>query len=317
MKNAKTKKTRIIAIAAVTFFSLCANVLATVAWFTSNRSAQNENDYFAVKENDNACIESVYLYKFNYHETTYGSGNDAFTVIDYLTPETGEVKKYAFDEDEQEFGEIIDGIFNPVTVMNIYDPIEKVIKQNSFNLLDLNCNAVYEINFSSSSLSSTYVDIFANWLSSKTKNSDEIFLTDCVDFDSYLVSELADSNPNFSTIDPETSETINKMYYPSYIGKNETLTDEEDVYYKISYLSSLNNTHLHFYGNVSKPERISLVNNNPRAVTFDNNGKLKLFVNVNYAPSELEKYQKDIYESNIKAVYDYSLTFNFVTGGNS
>ena len=84
------------AMGMVTFFCLCANILATVAWFTSNRIASNDNDYFAVENDGDANIESVSLYKFKYKETVYGNGENAITVTDYLNPEFGEVKKYGF-----------------------------------------------------------------------------------------------------------------------------------------------------------------------------------------------------------------------------
>ena len=316
MKLFKSKKTtRMFAMGMVTFFCLCANILATVAWFTSTRSVQNDNDYFAVENEGDANIESVKLYKFNYSETTYGSGDNEITVTNYLSPETGEVKKYDFNETEQKFGEIENGVFIPVTVMNIYDPIEKVIKQDSFSLLDLNCNAVYEITLSSTTFANCDLNVIANWISTKTKESNEIFLTDCLDFDLYFEEDLLETNPNFSSIDPETGDTITKMYYPSYISKNTSLNENENIYYKFAYLSSLKNSHPHFYGNLNKPSSVSLVNGTPVAKTFDANGKLKVYVNVNYAPNQLEKYQKDIYENNIIAVYDFSLSFQISSSG--
>ena len=310
-KVQSNKKIRILAIAVVTFFSLCANVLATVAWFTANRNAENDNDYFGVTNTGgSADIESVCLYQFKYGETTYGTGESALTVIDYLTPETGEVKKYDFNTSEQKFGEVVDEVFVPVTVMNIYDPVEKVIKQSNFKLKELNCNSIYEITLSTTSFTTCYLTVNASWLSTKTKLSNQIFLTDCLDFEVYFDSDLLESNPNYSRVDPETSETINKLYYPTYIEKSETLTSEEDTYYKISYLSSLSNSRPHFYGQNPKPGQISLVNNTPRQITFDSNGKFKIYVNVNYAPDQLDKYSKDIYEANIDAIYDFSLNFS-------
>ena len=45
------------AMGMVTFFCLCANVLATVAWFTSIRQVNEENSYFGVEEQDDAKID--------------------------------------------------------------------------------------------------------------------------------------------------------------------------------------------------------------------------------------------------------------------
>ena len=301
------------AMGMVTFFCLCANVLATVAWFTSIRQVNEENSYFGVEEQDDAKIDSVNLYKFNYPVNVYGDEDEQVEIVDYLTPQDGEVKKYAFNYTHNQFGETVNDVFEPVTIMNVYDPLERVIKQNSFNLLDLNCNAIYEIIFSSASLTNCTLNITASWLSSKIKLPDEIWLTDCVDFDVYFANDLANNNPNFSKQDEEDpSITIDKLYYPSYIPKSTNLTAEEDVYYKISYLASLEGQpHYHFYGNQTKPNSISLVNSTPVSISFDNTGKFKVYVNVNYAPNELDKYQKDIYDHNKKAIYDFSFNFQF------
>ena len=84
------------------------------------------------------------------------------------------------------------------------------------------------------------------------------------------------------------------------------LTKDEDLYYKLSFLSSAKSSHAHFYG--SEASQISIEDN--VAVDFDDH-RLKFYVNVNYAPDQLEGYSKDIYKKNYKAVYDFYFNFSF------
>ena len=120
----------------------------------------------------------------------------------------------------------------------------------------------------------------------------------------FLPTELADDNPSFY----DSTNDDYKAYYPSYKKHNVELTDLEKTYHKISLLSDLLTSHPHFYGSDDNP--IPLRNTN---VTFDDEGKLVVFVNVNYAPSELAQYQKDIYFHNITAVMD--IYFQLAFGG--
>lgn len=307
MKQTKNKKLRILAIGAVTFFSLCANILATVAWFTANRNTEQENDYFGVQDSGSAVIDHINLYKFNYNVTTVGEGENAFENIEYLNPETGEVKRYSFNTEQQKFGEFItnpdtqEEEFVETTVMNVYDPIEKVIQQENFKLFNMNCNVVYEIVFTSTSFTTCYMDVISS-LITKSKTSNQIYLSDCVDFDVFYASDLSDAS------------LANKAYYPTYKTKDpsktedQELTAEEILYYKFAYLSSRKLTHPHFYTDGVKPESITLESN--KQITFTNN-TFTLYINANYCPEQLEKYQEKIYLSNILAVYDFSISTRF------
>lgn len=304
MKKGQIRTKRIIALASVTFFSLCANVLATIAWFTANREANNEHSYFAVEEVGDAAIESVNIYKFKYGTTDFTIGGNTYTTVDYLTPETGEVKKYGFDQTRQKFGETVNGNFEEVTVMNIYDPIDKIIQQENFNLFTLNCNVIYEITFYSTKITNCTMDVVSKLLT-KTPGEHQILLSDCVDFDVFYDEDLTDSRLN------------NKAYYPTYKedliasgdDPEDELTAEEILYYKFSYLSSLmaTNAHSHFYGSNPKPASLDLETG--KSISFDANGKFKFYINANYQPNELQRYSEDIYLNNILAIYD----FNFVT----
>ena len=40
-------------------------------------------------------------------------------------------------------------------------------------------------------------------------------------------------------------------------------------------------------------------------------GEIVLYVNVNYAPEQLEQYTQDIYLGNIEAIYDFAFSFTF------
>ena len=313
MKKSKQNVLKIVAATGVSVFSLASVVIATVAWFSFASKAQANGETFKVVANGSGYdIGDINLYKFNYSEDTVGTGENAFTVVNYLTPHTGNVGKYLFDSQRHQFGEEVNSEWTPVTVMNIFDPIDLIVQRHE--LIDLNCNAIYEITVSSSAFTNCYLTLDAIHLDDKTKNNNEIFLTDCVDFDVYTEADLADgANGNF----PNGDE-----YYPSYYSRiPHTLTTEETIYYKISYLSSLTsqqlpiNNHSHFYGVEPKPESVNVASNRQISFHGENEVKsLKLYINVNYAVSELNKYATSIYSRNIRAVFDYAFEIKISQG---
>ena len=251
---------------------------------------------------DSGCtIESIQLIKFDYNIATTGG----FDYIDYLHPEDGTVNRYGYNETENSFGEEVNSTWVSVDAMNSYDPVERIISTLPFK--DMNYNAIYEIAFSSSGMASRYMQLYANRLTDKTKQSGEIYLTDCVDFDVFTEGDLDDDNPLF--VNPLDAEDT-KMYYPSYFeDKSRVLSANEKIFYKVSYLSSLKATHPHFYDTNPKPTSITVGDNVPS--TFDDNAPTKFYINVNYAPSKADPFMKDISLSNILAVYDYSFSFLF------
>lgn len=289
--DAKTKK--IIAATSVTIFSLLALTLGTFAWFASSLVAQTTNDEFQVVTVGGCKIDSVNLYKFIYPDSTVIQG------YDYLKPENGRVDKYAFNEEEGYFGYYDDDVWVSVEEMNLYDPIEMLISRN-MSLRDMNSNAIYEVNLSYTANTEVDLDLDVLLDTSKTKTDDQIYLSDCVDFDVFYPNDLRDNNPLFYD---ETTGQYNK-YYPSY--KKTLTTDNEKDYHKISYLSSLEAGHTHFYGKTPKDESLDL---DSRKITFDDEGKAKLYINANYAPNQLSQYSKDIYLTNIYAVYDFGFLF--------
>lgn len=293
-KKMSKKTKQIIAGTSVTIFSLLALTLGAFAWFASSFSFSENDVEFQVTALGDCSLENVKLYKFIYPDSLVGDD------YDYLSPEDGHVDKYDFNEDYERFGYFEDQaqtIWVSVEEMNLYDPIQLIIS-SSTTLRDLNCNAIYEITLTSSTFSNCVIDANALLRTDKTAGTNEIYLSDCVDFDVYSTADLADDNPLFYD---SVSGQYNK-YYPSY--KN-NLSDNEKVYHKISYLSSLvaSNAHSHFYGTNPKNDVISLSH---RSLSFDNNGKLTIYINANYAPSELNQYMREIYSTNIQAIYDFS-----------
>ena len=234
MKRSKQNVLKIVAASAVSLFSLASVVIATIAWFSFASRAQANGETFKVITNGSGYeLGDVYLHKFNYEEKRVGN----VTMIEYLTPETGEVKRYLYDKETyNQFGETVQDTWVPVSTMNVYDPIEFIIHSNA-SLRDLNCNAIYEINVLSDSLTNCYLSVDALRLTEKTKTDEQIFLTDCVDFDVYVEEDLVDKidentwNSNLYTNGGEP------LYYPSYSNKlNRSLTDLEKIYYKILQL---------------------------------------------------------------------------------
>lgn len=96
-----------------------------------------------------------------------------------------------------------------------------------------------------------------------------------------------------------------KIYYPSY---RTSLTELEELYYKISYISTHEKTHSNFYSSNPKPNTINIDNH---ALAFaDSETEQRIFVNVNYAPSQTDVYVREIYNT-IQALYDYTFDFQF------
>ena len=309
MKKVQNRFTKIVAAAAVTIFSLTVSFVGVYAWFLASMTATESGMQMRVKTK-NVEIESINLYKFDYHSSLVGD----IEIFDYLTPETGAVNKYGYSEDTEEFDTVYDAAHDewddvsPITVMNVYDPVAMLISSQS--LKDMNCNAIYEVTFTSSELVNALLDLQSIRLTAKSKASNEIFLTDCVDFDVFYESDLADSNPLY------TDGVDSKLYYPSYIDKATPLSESEEVYYKLSYLSNLISedplqSHSNFYSSNPKPGDIDLATD--ESVTFTSES-LTIYINVNYAPAELEQYLQDIYSRNILAVYDFYFSFSFSEG---
>lgn len=419
MNNKGKKVLTIIAGSTVTFFSLCSCVIAAIAWFSFAHQAQAEGETFKVitSGDGGAEIKEINLIKFNYNIETIGTGENAFTITDYFRPVNGSVDKYLYDEvafNKQYNQYIQDGetgewawtfnTINPgVSMMNLYDPVDLVVMNE--RLIDLNCNAVFEVCVASASFTGSCYLQLDGIFDPKTISQGEISLTDCADFDVYSPEDLSNSNPLFkedawsitkssATVfigseNPEShtfgvNETVEQYdvyrkndtyyvcvdvthldtaaswkvmtsaagnpnsddiagslddyyldttngandvyvcggnyhryhkYYPSYKNKANSLItganneyDWEDIYYKVSYLSSLENSHAHFYGTDQKGT-ISISKN--KLVDFNGSDVLKLYVNVNYSVSQLEDYFYKVYSGNTVAVFDYCLNFNF------
>ena len=305
---------RIIAACSVAIFSLAALFGGSYAWFVLTMSQSALAEQFAVVNLGQCELYSAKLIKFDYLSTTYGSGDYQFVAIDYLNPENGDVNKYNYNDEEHTFGYEEDSQWVPVSMMNVYDPIDSIIFGST--LRDLNCNAIYEFTVVSDDMSTAYLNATALKILDQVKTEDDIFLTSCANFDLFTAADLSDSNPAFiEEDDPETpeDESGTKAYYPSYIDKSETLSENESTYYKISYLASLKASHSHFYG--SADTEISIGRDVEVAFVEDQDlgkNKLTFYVNVDYAPSELEYTTAKIYLGNIKAVYDFFFKFNFV-----
>lgn len=105
---------------------------------------------------------------------------------------------------------------------------------------------------------------------------------------------------------------FNNVYSPSY--KPNLTTDDEGIFYKTSYLSSRVSEHKHFYAsNGHSAQTIIDLNDGQTFTVNQSNEKFKVYININYAPSQLESYYSQIKSPNdiIKAVYDFIFYFQF------
>ena len=293
-KDKKTKK--FIAVAAVSFFNIFASAAAVFAWFEAIMHKDVTSGDFIIV-NKSASLDNVKLYKFNYAPTIIGSYVD-YEHLDYNDPtaEGAGVYKYDYSIENNSFGYVDENEdWEEISVMNVYDPVEFVINANT-ELKDLNCGVVYEITVQSNDIHDATIDIKSSLIEGKTKTRDQIFLSDCIEFHAYFESDLENL-------------TNKSLYYPtSYIPTTEDLTDEEEVYYKLAYLFSVD-TNPHFYGQQTKPSTIVI--DNTSQVSFTN-GYFTFYIFANYAQSELLGYHTaENLTDKIRAVYDYYFTFAF------
>ena len=284
MKKAGRNVKKIVAAVSVTFFQLVACGAAILAWFIAYQSGDVGGNDFQVT-NKNCDIDSVKLYKFIYdYDNVMGYRYDA--------PEDGGVECYDYNAEEEAFGYTDGSGFHAVSVMNVYDPIELLIGDDS-TLRKLNCGVVYEVTLRSTDYATTEF-LLKSLLISKSKTASQIYLSDCVDFDVYYQSD----------IDGITTD----VYYPSF--EFDTTSPEDVLYHKLAYLSDEESSHSHFYGN-PKQNEITLVNND--TITFEDN-YFKVYIFANYATSQLSSYySNENLNDGILAVYDFS--FSFTVGG--
>ena len=115
---------------------------------------------------------------------------------------------------------------------------------------------------------------------------------------------------NSSDFDISKVSAVRPDWYPSYIDESDPLQDPNlaskgtyaELFHKIAYLSSQKSSHAHFYGLSDKSEPLPIHDPNnlkviPNTATF--------YLNVNYAPSQLEQYSSDLILGERIAVYDY------------
>ena len=122
--------------------------------------------------------------------------------------------------------------------------------------------------------------------------------------------------PDYLPETPNTGDYYRVLKTPSALGDDASEIADAEIYYKISYLSSLiaENNHKHFYGN-PKSNNIDIVED--KVVTFSDGVPVKFYINVNYAPSIADRYMRDIYLRDIAAKYDYGFKFEFLEGPKS
>ena len=302
MKKPKKNSLKLVSMVSLLIFSLFALGLGAFAWFTSTLQSTLGSEDFSVTTAGDCELVSAKLYKFIYPDSEIGEG------YDYLRPQEGTVSKYDFNEEQNHFGYYDEhSVWVNVYSMNIFDPVEMIISRTS-TLRDLHCNAIYEVTIHSGAFDTTTLNVNALLKTGITLNTNEMLLSDCVDFDVYFDADLSDTNPLFYD---EESGNYDK-YYPTY---KDTLSALEKDYHKISYLSSLvaQNAHKNFYSTNPKSSSIQLKQSE---IAMDSSGNFKIYINANYAPKQLESLSRDLYLNNIQAIYDFGFEISLGNGGN-
>lgn len=302
-KGLKNNTLKIVAATTVVIFTLFTTVFATFAWFSAALvNKMDTDDYEVCRISSGSSIQEVNLIKFEYPI------NASTNTRDYTRGKDGEVRKYT----------LVDGVFtdqlgNTTTVLTTYDPAEKIVLGESYSLFNSNCQAFYEITLTTENLG-TYTlsaDAAVN-LGATKENPKDIFLSDCVDFTFFTVSDIN----NAIGINPNTEKPY---FYPTYIDYNSVdpsgdMNELENIYYRLAYQATSKDPSelAHFYPVEENESKVNETNvSNGTTVTFTElNPTYKLYIGVNYAPSELSQYYKDIYLSDINAIYDYTISFS-------
>ena len=72
------------------------------------------------------------------------------------------------------------------------------------------------------------------------------------------------------------------------------------------------NSHNHFYGATPAQKQDSIVLTRNKYIDFSGGNEFVAYINVNYAPSTVDKYVDSIALANIVALHDYSFLFEFL-----
>lgn len=211
----KKPSVRIAAATMVAIFSLAAAISGSLAWYAANSGMAVTGMAVSVKVSGSCGLAEMNLYKFEYGSTFYGD----FETIDYLTPETGTVNLYDYNDEDNYFGvKSGDTWIKRVDAMNIYDPTDTVIRRIS--LKDVNCNAIYKITFEATGIESAHLVVSGSVLDDVTPLAGQILLSDCIDIDVFFPEDLLDSNASYIIEDDNATLDVNeyndKAYYPSY-----------------------------------------------------------------------------------------------------
>lgn len=270
---------KLVFVYCYTFFSLCVFTTGTIAWFAANERVTATGA--EVKVRTSGCeLADLHLYKFDYPAI---EGAEEF--IDFLHPENGEVNRYEYNREFNKFGYNDEDSFVFVDEMNLYDPIESLITGSK--LIDLNTNVIYEIKLSFGQMGEFPISISAKLFEAIKNNESDILCSSCMDFNVFEESDL--NNPSLTE----------DKYKPEYVTSE--LTEFEDVFYKVSYLTSISDSHANFY---SDPLESNIVIYSGTIQT-DEDGYATVYLNINYSPETLTSFGDIAGLQVINAVCDY------------
>lgn len=222
---AKRNRGKILVATTATIFTLATSFVATIAWFSTNQNVTASGLQIKLEAPESVEVE-VKLIRYVYGTIRL---SEEKVIEDYLRPENGEVRRFDYNSEAAtpSFG-YYDNEDRWISVpdMNRYDPIEKVIKGNSFDLRDLNCNAIYEITFRSSVLSGSKSISVSSFRDPIDSHDTTNHLSKWLDFDVFGIDDLS-----FDTYSNEKDYAVDDfVVYGDALYRCNTATDLDEEF---------------------------------------------------------------------------------------
>ena len=153
-------------------------------------------------------------------------------------------------------------------------------------------------------------------------DSEKTFARFTFDINPFCVSthKFSSIQLNSSALAMTKVSIVRPDFYPTYISDDDKADPTYDpnfagqgvnsvLFHKIGYLSSQETGHAHMYG-TDKSEPLPIHDNDHLKTLNFTAGTATFYINVNYAPSQLEQYSTDLINGERRAIYDFCFSID-------